>query len=333
LLPAGEVEFEVRPLFPEGAYENLYKRGHLTAKAIYTLIGAARRIADVRRAERWDVVLLFREAFPLGPPLIETLLEKRVPVVYDFDDAIFIGDTSPANQIVKHWKQPSKVGRIVEAATMTTVGNAWLANYAHRYSPNVTLLPTTIDIAEYAFRPRPVSDRLTVGWSGSRTTSAHLRTIDGGLRRMLSELPVDLVVIGDPDYRLPRAPNVTVLPWRASTELQDLDRIDVGLMPLPDNDWSRGKCGLKALQYMAVGAVAVVSPVGVNPDIIEHDGNGLIADSDDEWVEAVGSLVDDHRCRQRLAAAGRTTVEDEYSGQAWAPRFLEVLENAAATHA
>lgn len=330
LLPPGAVEFDLRPLFPAGVYERLYQPGQVGRKVLDTLAGAARRIGDLARAGRYDVAVLYREAFPLGPPVIETLIESRVPVVFDFDDAIFIGDTSPANKMIARLKSPQRVDQIIRHAAVTTVGNPWLADYARRHSSSVEVVPTTIDLDKYGFVERPATERMTVGWSGSHTTSAHLRTIEPSLRRMLKELPVQLLVIGDPEFSLPGADHVTVRPWRAATELEELHRIDVGLMPLPDDDWSKGKCGFKALQYMATGAVPVVSPVGVNPDIVRHEYNGLVADSEDEWFAAIATLQCDFDKRSAYARKARRTVEGRYSGSTWAPVFLEILERAAA---
>lgn len=332
LLPARSIEFELRALFAAGVYERLYRPGHLARKTLDTLWGAARRVTDIARAGRFDVVFLHREAFPLGPPIIEALMSSRVPVVYDFDDAIFIGDTSHANRVVSRLKQPERVEAIIRRAAITTVGNSWLRDYAVNYSPRVEVLPTTIDVDAYTFRVRTNNhDRVTVGWSGSRTTSAHLRTIEPSLRRMLKELPIELLVIGDPDFALPGADRVTVRPWSSETELSDLHRIDIGVMPLPDDDWSKGKCGLKALQYMAAGAVPVVSPVGVNTEIVRHGQNGMIATGAGEWVEAIARLVAEPELRTTLARAARQTVEEGYSGRRWALAFLEVLERAAST--
>jgi len=138
-------------------------------------------------------------------------------------------------------------------------------------------------------------------------------------------------VTGDPSFRLTGAPRVTVKPWRADTEIAEVNNFDIGLMPLPDDEWSRGKAGFKALLSMSLGVPPVVSPVGVNTDIVSDGVNGLLADGDDAWVAAVAKLVEDPGLRARLGAAARQTVVERYSGQEWAPRFLEVLQTAAAT--
>lgn len=329
LLPEGTVDARVLPLFGPSVYARLYEPGGAARKAAQTGVALARRIVQLREVRHADVVVIVREAFPLGPAVLESFVERRVPVVFDFDDAIFLPEASAANQLAGRFKVPGRVAGIIGAAAATTAGNEYLATYARRFGSNVHVIPTTIDVDEYRPQLREARELVRVGWSGSATTSKHLRSIEGALRRMLAELPVELVVIGDPAFRLDGAPRVRVLPWRAEREIAEVGAFDVGLMPLPDDEWSRGKCGFKALLYMALGVAPVVSPVGVNTDIVASGNNGLLATTADEWVEAVGALVEDAALRRKLGDAGRDTVVSRYSGQRWAPKFLEVLREAA----
>jgi glycosyltransferase involved in cell wall biosynthesis len=328
LLPQGAVDADIRPLFGRAAFARLYEPGGTARKAAQSAQALGRRLVQAHVARRADVVVVYRGAFPLGPPVFEALLERRVPVVYDFDDAIWLGGTSEANASAARLKRPEGVGRIVAGAAATTVGNQFLASYAGKFSDRVHVIPTTLDVEEYRPQPRAVHDLVRVGWSGSPTTSVHLRSIEGALRRMLDELPVELVVTGDPRFELPGAPRVTVKAWLAETEIAEVGAFDIGLMPLPDDDWSRGKCGFKALLSMALGVPPVVSPVGVNTEIVEHGINGLVASDEDAWVAAIARLVDDPALRAGMGIAARETVVQRYSGQQWAPRFLEVLEEA-----
>jgi glycosyltransferase involved in cell wall biosynthesis len=329
LLPEGAVDATILPLFGPQTVARLYEPGGTARKAAETAAALGRRIIQLREVRRADVVLIVREAFPLGPALLESLVERRRPVVFDFDDAIFLKETSDANRLAGMLKMPGRVAGIIERAAATTAGNEYLARYARRFSHRVHVIPTTLDIEAYQPQPHAPGELVRVGWSGSPTTSKHLRTIEGALRRMLAELPVELVVIGDPAFRLEGAPRVSVLPWRAQSEVADVAAFDIGLMPLPDDEWSRGKCGFKALLYMALGVAPVVSPVGVNTEIVSAGENGLLVSTEDDWVAALRSLVEDPDLRQRLGAAGRETVVERYSGQRWAPRFLEVLQEAA----
>jgi glycosyltransferase involved in cell wall biosynthesis len=332
LLPAGAVDLAVLPLFEAGAAARLHEPGGTFWKVGQTAAGLLRRLRQLPAARAADVVLIPRELFPLGPALIEAYLERRVPVVFDFDDAVFLRDASEANRLAAWLKMPGKTAGVIAGAAATTAGNEYLASYARRFSSSVHVIPTTLDVETYRPPPRPScqpGDRVRVGWSGSPTTSKHLRSIAPALRRLLADHPVELVVIGDPSFRLEGAPNVTVLPWRSSTEIADVGSFDIGLMPLPDDEWSRGKCGFKALLYMALGVPAVVSPVGVNTEIVSDGDNGLLASTNDDWVAAIARLVEDPALRERLGAAGRQRVVDRYSGQQWAPRFLEILRAAA----
>ena len=330
LLPEGAVAAEIQPLFEPTAYARLYGSGGFGAKSFSTIKALGRRIKDVVATSNVDVAYLYRESFPLGPPVLDLFLERKVPVVYDFDDAIFLGDTSKANSGIARLKMPQKIEKIIAGATITTVGNEFLAAYARRFSDSVRVLPTTIDVEAYQPPARRTAGPLVkIGWSGSKTTSAHLETIRPVLRRALAELPVELHLIGDPDFRLGESERVTVKGWDARTEISDISGFDIGLMPLPDDDWSRGKCGLKALQYMALEVAPIVSPVGVNPQIVSEGENGLLAGSEEEWLEAMARLVEDQALRLKLGAAARNTVVERYSGQAWARAFLDTLEEAA----
>jgi len=329
LLGDGAVEATFRPLFDREAYEVLYRPGHLGRKAVAVLDGLGRRIADTVRVTRHDVVVLYREAFPIGPAIIERLVERRMPVVYDFDDAIFLGDTSRANRMFSALKQPRKVEQIVAGAAATTVSNEWLAAWARDHSSRVVVIPPTVDLTQHRPMARPPGTRVRIGWSGSPTTAAHLHTIDGALRRVLASREVELVVVGAPDYGLPGAANVVVRRWSPAAEVADLASFDIGVMPLPDDAWSRGKAGMKALLSMAMATPVVVSPIGANTDIVQDGVNGRHAGNEDEWVAVLEELVDDAALRRRLGQAGRATVEDRFSGQRWAPVFLDVLRAAA----
>ena len=212
-------------------------------------------------------------------------------------------------------------------ARHVTVGNDFLAAYASRHSEAVTTIPTTIDTDLYRPAARPANARPIVGWSGSVTTVAYLQAMAPALERLRRRLDFELRVIGG-SVAMPGI-DTRPIPWRAETEVEDLLPFDVGLMPLPDDEWSRGKCGLKALQYMALGIPPVVSPVGVNAHIVQHGVNGLHARDDDEWVDRIATLLVDPGLRARLGAAARRTVEEQYSARVQAPRMARVLREAA----
>lgn len=332
LLPEDAVKVEFRPAFSKQAFQILHDRGRYAAKAIQAWQALSRRVVDTVAASGADVVLIYCGLFPFGPPILERLLEGRVPVVFDFDDAIYLPLTGRHSAPLNRLRQPGKVGEIVAGAARTTVGNRNLAAFARRHSDMVSVIPTTLDVERYA-PDKPASRlrrRFRIGWSGSFSTAAHLHTIDGVLRRTLADPRIELAVSGAPDYQLCGISDLVLLPWSLESERKDVASFDVGIMPLPDNEAAEGKCGFKALFYMALGVPCIASPVGVNCEIIEHGVNGLLASTEKDWIEAISLLIDDGRLRRRLSQAARETVVERFSGQQWSREFLRILQGAQA---
>ena len=210
-----------------------------------------------------------------------------------------------------------------------TVGNAYLAEYARRYNANVTIVPTTIDVSRYSLEAREPNDRPVIGWTGTHSTYQHLDLLTPVLAELATRHDFVLRVIGPADYRM-EGVTVENRAWRSDSEVDDLRGIDIGVMPLPDDPWSRGKCGAKALQYMGLAIPTVCSPVGVNSEIVTHGENGLLAGGHEEWLVALSSLLECEAERRRLGLAGRETVETRYSAQVHAPRVAAILRAVAA---
>ncbi len=316
------------PFLSRRGMEVLYEPGHVAAKSWETVSGYLRRLGQVLRSASADVVFVYREAALLGPAWIEQLLALRRPLVYDFDDAIYLADTSRANAWSRMLKSVTKVETICRVARHVTVGNEFLAKVAKDHASEVTVIPSTIDTDFYQVEPRIQNRVPVIGWTGSVTTVPYLAALAPALRRLREKQEFELLVIGAKvDIE---GLSVRCLPWRAETEPDDLRALDVGLMPLPDDEWSRGKCGMKALQYMALGIPPVVSPVGVNTTIVRDGVNGFYAGAEEEWIDRIALLLEDEPLRRNLGQKARTTVEDSYSARVHAPRVARILTEAAA---
>jgi glycosyltransferase involved in cell wall biosynthesis len=327
LMEALGVHVVFAPFLDARGMAALYQRGRLWAKTWAIVGGYRRRLMDLRDLTGFDVVYVYREAALLGPSWLEDWLAQRRPLVFDFDDAIYLPASSAANPWTARFKAAGKVAKICGLARHVTVGNEFLATYARRHAPQVTVVPTTIDTRAYAVRSREPNPRPVVGWTGSTTTVGYLELVRPALKRLRSEMDFTFRAIGAPVEV--GAVTVEPVPWRSASEADDLRPMDVGLMPLPDDEWSRGKCGCKALQYMALGIPPVVSPVGVNRSIVRDGVNGFWASTQEEWVDRIGRLLRDPSLRARLGAEARRTVEAEYSAEKQAPRMAEVLREAA----
>ncbi|HZB46585.1 MAG TPA: glycosyltransferase family 4 protein [Pyrinomonadaceae bacterium] len=324
------VEITYRPFEDEELNRVLYQPGRMPRKAGLILKALARRFGDVRGARAFDAVYILREAALLGPPVFERMISLAgVPFVFDFDDAVFERYVSPSNGYLSYLKFPGKTRTVCRLAAHVMAGNEYLADYARAVNERVTVIPTTVDTEEYTVEERAPNEVPVVGWTGSYSTVQHLLRLAGALRRLAERERFRLRVIGAPNMSLAELKGVEteVLPWRSETEVADLRPVDVGVMPLPDDPWSRGKCGMKALQYMGLAIPTVCSPVGVNSAIIRDGVNGLLASTEDEWVEKLALLLRSPSERARLGHAGRATVEATYSAAVQAPRVHEIIES------
>ena len=324
LLRAHDMELHFAPFLTEAEMAGVYAAGWGTKVAS---LGAAyaRRLRQVLDTHSFDVAYVYREVALMGGAWLERLL--RIPFVYDFDDAIFLRPPVSLNRGASLLKSTAKASDLCKMAAVVTVGNEFLAEYARRHNPRVVVVPSTIDTDRYPVRPRAVKQVPVIGWTGSPTTVCYLELASTALTRLRREINFEMRVVGA-EYQLPGV-ETTLVPWRAETEADDLRPMDIGLMPLEDDDWCRGKCGLKALQYMALGIPPVVSPVGFNKEIVVDGVNGFLASSDDQWVERLLALLRDAPLRGRLGAAARQTVEERFSASVQAPRMAEVLKQAA----
>lgn len=315
---------DLQPFLPDWAMRVLYERGHTLTKTAGTLIGIRRRVREARNLPTEGMAYVYREAALLGPPWFERRIARRSPLVFDFDDAIFLGDASRANAWARHLRPKGKTAQICSGAALVVVGNVRLAEFARHHANEVTVIPSTIDTEAYQTKERPANTRPIIGWTGSATTSRYLEALRPALAELRRRRSFELRVIGA-NVRLPEL-EVRCVPWVARTEVEDLRPIDVGLMPLADDQWSLSKCGMKALQYMALGIPPVVSPVGANEEIVRDEVNGLHARTPRDWVSQVVRLIDDPDLRRRLGIAGRRTVEESYSARTQAPRLEAALQ-------
>lgn len=296
------------------------------AKAAVMAKALLRRIVDVVTASRYDAILIHRTVCLVGPAWLERLLRlSGKPIIFDFDDAIFHLHTAAANRRFGWLKFPGKTATICRLSTHVVVGNAWLADYARQFNPQVTIVPSSVEIDRFQPVTRHENKHpVIVGWTGSSTSQTYLEAFAPMLRELVARYDVELRIHSDRRPDLPGVPYVW-RPWAAETEAEEISQFDIGLMPMPEVEWAKGKCAMKALLYMALGVPAVCSAIGANCEVIQHDENGLLVKTEEEWLTNIGRLVTDAALRQRLGMAGRLTVEAKYSKQYAAQLFADVI--------
>lgn len=325
------VACELFPFEDRALYELMETQGRWPAKTARLLAAAFRRIGVVEQASRFDVVFLFREAMIFGPAVIESLVARRKPVVFDFDDAVWMARPNAVNPLAPLLKFQGKTRSIVRRSRAVIAGNDYLADWARGFNPSVFVVPSTIEMEGSYARAKEHAHRgpLVIGWSGSFSTLPYL----DGLRPVLAELgrrrPFKLRVICNGPR--PSWPGIDLewIPWTSEQEVPDLLGMDIGLMPQPDDKWTKGKCGMKALQYMALGIPPVASGNGVLPRIIQDGVNGYVPVEPAAWLERLDTLAGDVLLREKMGAAARRTVIDRFSAASQAPRVAEILRRAA----
>jgi len=311
-----------------------YSKGNYFKKLLIYFKSTAIRRRDVKRSVDFDLVFIYREALMTGSVRFERRLkQKGAKLILDFDDAIWVLDVSAGNQNL-HWlKRPAKTEDILRMADMVFVGNHFLAQYASRFNHNIKVVPTTIETD--VFKPiltEKNPDKICIGWIGSRTTIKHFYLAVPFLQRLTEKFPslVYFKLISDVNYTGNEI-EVSFCHWKKDTEIEDLGSIDIGIMPLPDDEWARGKCGFKGLQYMSLGIPSVMSAVGVNKEIIEDGVNGFLATTDEEWIQKLSLLITSSELRKNIGEKGRKTVEERYSVNAWKEKYVAYFEELIAS--
>lgn len=307
----------------------IYQSGRYLEKSMIAVRSYQQRLRDLKRIRDFDLIVIIREALMSRSIFFEKrVLSSGIPVIYDFDDAIWIRDVSAANKRIAWLKNPGKIRRILPGCAAVTAGNSYLAEFARQYNQNVHVVPSTIDAAQHFPIPKPEHDYVTVGWSGSHTTLPHFERVLPVLRRLKDKYGERLRLLTIGAECKASGLDIEFAPWSAEEENALLNRIDIGLMPLPDDQWAKGKCGMKALLYMATATPPVASPVGVNPEIVHHEKNGLLASTEEEWFTSIDRLIAKKDLREKLGQQALEDVRHSYSKSAWKARFINIYQSA-----
>ena len=326
-LRASGFECVLSPLISAADDAVLYSRKNYVAKLRILRKMYSIRKRDVQRMNEFDIIFICRQALMTRSTHFERAFRKsRAKLIYDFDDAIWLQSVSEANRRWSWLKDPGKTAELIALADQVIAGNDFLAAYAKRSNDRVSVIPSTIDTDLYKPKQHSAKHKVVIGWSGSITTVPHFLLARNALIELKERYGerIGIRLIGDPNFHDPEL-GAEVIPWKASTEVQDLEPIDIGIMPLPDTEWARGKCGMKGLQYMGLGIPPVMSPVGVNTKIVTDGVNGFLAASTEEWIEKIGHLIDDADLRGRIGAEARKTVVMHYSVKAWRNEYLRLF--------
>jgi len=318
----------IRPFISPQFYRILYKKGSYLKKLLFFIQGSIKRFFDIFTGIRSDIIFIHLEAFPVGPPIIEWIFSKfGKTIIYDLDDAIYMRATNSTNRFSRYLKCPSKIKEIIKISAHIITCNEFLADYARQFNKNVTAIHTSVDTKKFMPKRKMDKKEITLGWIGSHSTSGYLEELKNVFYRLSQEHKFTLKIIGARKFSL-KVPGVEVinLDWRLNDEIEQFQSLDIGIYPLPENEWTRGKTGFKTIQYMSVGIPCVVSNVGANRDIVKDGVNGFLVSSEDAWIEKLSLLIKDSSLRQQIGMNGRETIKEKFSLEANAPKFKALLE-------
>jgi len=274
---------------------------------------------------KYDTFVVFRNCTIGGPPIIETFLKiigKKI--IFDFDDAIQYGSENNnhwffSNLVRCDWK----IKIVIKLSNLVIVGNKNLKKYAEKFNKNIQIIPTTIDINKYKFKKKRKKKILTVGWSGSLSTSKYIENFLPILIKIQKRKNFKILIIGS-KLKI-KNKSINCVNWSSKTELKYLNQIDLGLMPLPNNLWTKGKCGLKILQYLSVGTPSIVSNVGINNEIIKNATNGYLINNKNEWEIYIKKFLNNPKLISKMRLNGRKIVVKHYSNFAIIEKLSSIL--------
>ncbi len=320
-----EGSYTLSPTLTHSEFTRLYTSSSIQ-KALIFIRGFFRRLASLRLVFSHEIIFIFRESYFLGPPLFEFIIAKifRKKIIYDFDDAIWLPDPNENSPLLRFIKWKSKVRLICRWSWKVSAGNEYLADFAGQYCDSVVVIPTVVNTDYHVPAPQK-NNKITIGWTGSHTTLQYLNPLVPTLDRLCKKYDISFAVIANKDPELPIA-GFKFIAWDQSREVSDLQQFDIGIMPLTDDIWSQGKCGFKAIQYGATGIPALLSPVGVNKDVVKNNVSGYWCNTPDEWESRLEELIKSSTLRKEMGEAGRAHIEAHFSVKSIKERFLKLFE-------
>ena len=331
LLRENNTAFSVSSFWGKRAWCILYQKGRVIEKTFWLLGGFIKRSVDLFKTIGYDRIFIHRECATVGPPVFEFIVAKifRKKIIYDFDDAIWLENTSQENSLARWIKYHGKVKFICRWSHVVSCGNEWLADYARQFNSNVVVNPTTIDTQNLhnpaLFQTKKENEKIVIGWTGTHSTVGYLNEILPVLQSIEKKYQVVIRIISNKNPQL-KLKSAEFVPWKKETEISDLLTFDIGLMPLTDDEWAKGKCGFKALQYMALGIPCLASPVGVNTSIITDGLDGFLCQTENDWLTNLEKLINDAVLRKKIGIAARQKVQQHYSVTSNSSNFLSLTK-------
>jgi glycosyltransferase involved in cell wall biosynthesis len=325
-----DADIEVRhlSLLDRRFYQLSLSDGRAFLKGVLYVWACLKRLVQLLVLVRqFDAVWILRELAPIGPPLFERLVFRlHSNVILDIDDAVFKPDDVGGGFVHHHLRDFSKFEKIACRYKIVVCGNRYLAAYFEKFGARVQIIPTVVCVEAYADVRRTPSPKPRLGWVGTPRNRSHFSIIEGPISRLAQKLDFHMIVVGLTRELNWQSADISYMPWEISGEIDFFGLFDIGLMPLLDSEFAKGKCAFKIIQYMAAGLPVVASPVGANVDVVRHGVNGFLADTQDEWEWCLHQLLTNPQLREDMGRRGRQTVRDRYSLEIWWKQYARIFK-------
>jgi glycosyltransferase involved in cell wall biosynthesis len=320
------IKCDVFPFMSPAMYQEMFSPGHQIKKLRYYLQAVLKRLSILFHAKKYDLIFMQKECLPFGTPLMERLFKQwKIPTIFDYDDALFLFKSNKYNKFAKLFKRPNRIFKIFKSVDCVLAGNNYLREQAAKYCQDARTFYVAEDLARFTPRSQANNDIITIGWFGSNTTEKYLSLVRGALREICQQYPeVRLKIVGGGEFQDEQIP-IEHVSWSLEGEVAALHSFDIGIMPLPLEEWSKGKCGGKARTYMAVGLPAVCTGIGYNLELIEHGKTGFLVQSHQDWVNTLSMLIQEPSLRQQVGRMARASVEKHFSLNILAPELRKIL--------
>lgn len=312
----------------------VYQPGHYLSKILGVLRGTVRRIADLFRVHRYDVVYVFMWVTPFGTTVMEHIVRARSKrLIFDVEDNVLVGQSLPknynANALIQFLKGSNKANYLIRTADHVITSSPFLNETCLKINERkcCTYISSSVDTDRFLPTTSYSNEKpVVIGWTGTVSSKIYLEMLGNVFLELARRVPFKLKVIGNFDFELPGV-DLEVVRWSEAREVADMQTLDIGVYPLPKDSWVLGKSGLKAIQYMAFGLPCVATDVGTTPLLITHRVNGMLVNTEEEWVATLEELVRNPELRQRLGTSARLDAVAKYSTRAIAALYRNVIND------
>ena len=325
ILKPTKIELHYAPFETEKLRQILHENGSRAVKAFEMIRSYVKRLGLLQKIDEYDAVFIYREAALFGPALLEKIVARRKPIIYQLDDPLFMPYKSPSNGYLSYLKFFGKIKEIIRISKVVIVNSSHIRDYALQFNSNIWQVPSVVDTNQFVYKPFPENpQKVCIGWSGSPTTLKNIKMVEKPLRQMSEEKNCKIHFIGGTDFDL-KGVDYTARKWNRETEVEDLRQIQIGLVPLPENSWNGYKFIMKTAQYMALGIVPIGTPIASNPEVIRHGENGFLAATDEDWVKYMTLLANDSGLRNKMSRKAAQDAQAKYSLKANTPKIIEAF--------